>query len=259
MRQLLILLCAGALVAPAAALARSENGVFTMEVSGTSSGAWSGPPGTCAGLNTQSLSGDISETASMHTLKPVPIVIQGLRSTLNPYTIYTLPGYDEEMVPIEATITRTGSLSRTICDYEGRRTVPVEGAEACFGTHTFAGHAIVGFSNVDLGVGNAGPFLDTTVFGCSLRYDDWEPDGLLPGPWDALDGRAPIKRSQFTKAKPGKPIVFHMHGSAPCKIEAPQTCTEASADWTVTIRFVCRAKRDAQSCLTKKVRRRLGI
>jgi hypothetical protein len=43
------------------------------------------------------------------------------------------------------------------------------------------------------------------------------------------------------------------------RVEAPQTCTEAVADWTVTIRFVCRAKRDSQSCLTKKVRRRLGI
>jgi hypothetical protein len=41
MRRLLIVLCAGALIAPAAAAAKSENGVFTMEVSGTSSGAQS--------------------------------------------------------------------------------------------------------------------------------------------------------------------------------------------------------------------------
>jgi hypothetical protein len=181
------------------------------------------------------------------------------RSTLNPYTIFTLPDWDEESIPIEATITRAGSLSRTICDYQGVRTVPVEGAEVCFGTHTFAGHAIVGFSNVDLGVGNAGPHLDTTVFGCSLDNDSWEPGALLPGPWDALGGRAPIKRSQFTKAKPGKPVVFQMHDTAPCKVDAPQMCTEAVADWTVTIRFVCRAKRDSQSCLTKKVQRKLGI
>ena len=53
--------------------------------------------------------------------------------------------------------------------------------------------------------------------------------------------------------------MFHMHDTAPCKVGAPQTCVEAVADWTVTIRFVCRAKRDSQSCLTKKVRRRLGI
>ena len=259
MRRFVVLLCAGAFVAPAAAFGKSENGVFTMEVSGTSSGSWSSAEGECAGVNPDSLSGSITETTSMRTLKPVPVIIQGLRSTLNPYDIYRLPDWDEGELPIEATITRTGSLSRTVCDYAGKRTVPVEGAEACFGTHTFAGHASVGFTNVDLGVGNVGPYLDTTVFGCQLEYDMWEPGGLLPGPWDALNGRAPIKRSQFTKARPGQPIVFHMHGSAPCKVEAPQTCTPAAADWTVTIRFVCRAKRDSQTCLTKKVRRRLGI
>jgi len=259
MPRLVIVLCAGALIAPAAAAAKSESGVFTMEVSGTSSGAWSGPPGTCAGMNSPSLSGEITETATMHTRRPVPVIIQGLRSTLIPYDVYRLPDWEEGSLPIEATITRAGHLERTVCDYDGTRSVPVEGAEACFGTRTFAGEAIVGFTNVDLSVGNAGPYLDTTVFGCSLRYDDWEPDGLLPGPWDALGGRAPITRSQFTKAKPGRPVVFHMHDTAPCKVDAPQTCTEAAADWTVTVRFVCRAKRDSQSCLTKKVRRRLGI
>src|SRR6476620_9322415 len=202
MRRLLIVLCAGASIAPAAAAAKSESGVFTMEVSGTSSGAWSGPPGTCAGMNSPSLSGEITETATMHTRRPVPVIIQGLRSTLIPYDVYRLPDWEEGSLPIEATITRAGHLERTICDNDGTRSVPVEGAEACFGTRTFAGEAIVGFTNVDLSVGNAGPYLDTTVFGCSLRYDDWEPDGLLPGPWDALGGRAPITRSQFTKAKP---------------------------------------------------------
>jgi hypothetical protein len=259
MRRLLVVLCAGALVAPAAAAATSETGVFTIEVAGTSSGAWSGPPGTCAGMNSPSLSGEITETATMHTLRPVPVVIQGLRSTLIPYDVYKLPDWDEGEVPVEATITRAGHLERTVCDYDGVRSVPVEGSDACFGAHTFTASAIVGFTNVDLGVGNAGPHLDSDVFGCSLRYEDWEPDGLLPGPWDALGGRAPIRRSQFTKAKAVKPIVFHMHDTAPCKVELPQTCTEAVADWTVTVRFVCRAKRDAQSCLTKKVRRRLGI
>ena len=259
MRRLLIVLCAGALVAPAAAAAKSENGVFTMEVSGTSSGSWSGPAGNCEGSSQDALSGQIAETATMHTVRPVPVIIQGLRSTLIPYDVYKLPDWDEGELPVTVTITRTGSLSRTICDWDGTRTVPVEGAEACFGTRTFDGDAVVGFSNVDLGVGNAGPYLDTTVFGCRLEEDMWEPDGLLPGPWDALGGRAPIRRSQFTKAKAVKPIVFHMHDTAPCKVEAPQACTEAAADWTVTVRFVCRAKRDAQSCLTKKVRRRLGI
>ena len=94
--------------------------------------------------------------------------------------------------------------------------------------------------------------LNDPPFGRSAaaRAEDnsWEPGALLPGPWDALGGRAPIKRSQFTQAKPGKPIVFHMHDTAPCKVEAPQSCTEAAADWTVTVRFVWRAKR-----------RRLGI
>jgi hypothetical protein len=259
MRRLLLVLCAGALIAPAAAAAKSENGVFTIEVSGTSSGAWSGPPGNCAGSNQASLSGQITETATMHTRRPVAVIIQGLRSTLIPYDVYRLPDWEEGTLPVEATITRSGSLSRTICDWDGERTVPVEGAEACFGTRTFDGDAIVGFTNVDLGVGNSGPYIDSSVFGCSLEDSSWEPGALLPGPWDALGGRAPIKRSQFTQAKPGKPIVLHMHDTAPCKVEAPQSCTEAAADWTVTVRFVCRAKRDSQSCLTKKARRRLGI
>src|SRR6478609_7181871 len=168
MRRLLIVLCAGALVAPAAASAKSETGVFTMDVSGTSSGAWSGPPGTCAGMNSPSLSGEITETATMHTLRPVPVVIQGLRSTLIPYDVYRLPDWDEGAVPVEATITRAGNLERTVCDHDGIRSVPVEGSEACFGAHTFTGSAIVGFTNVDLGVGNAGPYLDSEVFGCSL-------------------------------------------------------------------------------------------
>jgi hypothetical protein len=60
MRRLLIVLCAGALIAPAAAAAKSENGVFTIEVSGISSGAWSG----LSDQEGQAASGDLSDITS---------------------------------------------------------------------------------------------------------------------------------------------------------------------------------------------------
>jgi hypothetical protein len=276
MRRLLIVLCAGALVAPAAASAKSENGVFTIEVSGTTSGGWAGPGVPCVGDDPSSLKGYVNETSSVRTPKPVPIIVQGLRSTLNPYTIYRLPDWDEGSIPVEATVTREGQLTRMVCggsspppvnacgEYNSQsdprcyheESLPTDG---CFGTRTFKGSAVVGFTNVSFGAGNATPSLDHEVFDCHLETNMWEPSSLLPGPMDALGGYAPMKRAQFTKARPGRPIVFRIHDTAPCKNEAPATCTEAVGDWTVTFRFVCRARRDSQTCLTKKVRRRLGI
>jgi hypothetical protein len=276
MRRLLIVLCAGALFAPAAAVAEAEKGVLTYEVGGPSSGGLSGPGVPCVGDDPSSLKGYVNETSTVRTLKPVPIIVQGLRSTLNPYTIFRLPDWEEGSIPVEATITREGQLTRMVCggsspppvnacgEYNSKtdprcyheETLPTDG---CFGTRTFNATAIVGFTNVSFGVGNATPSLDHEVFGCHLKFNMWEPSSLLPGPMDALGGYVAMKRSQFTKAKPGKPIVFRMHHSAPCKNEAPATCTEAVGDWTVTFRFVCRAKSDSKTCLTKTVRRKLGI
>jgi hypothetical protein len=276
MRRLLIVLCAAGLAAPAASFAKAENGVFTIEVSGTTSGAWAGPGVPCVGDDPSSLKGHVSESSAVHTLRPVPIIIQGLRSTLNPYSVFVLPKWDEEVIPVEATITREGELTRMVCGGSSpppvnacgehnsqddprcyhEETLPTDG---CFGTRTFKATAVVGFSNTTVGVGNETPSLDHQVFSCHLETNMWEPSSLLPGPMDALGGRAPFSRSQFTKARAGRPIVFHMHDTAPCKNEPPATCTEAVGDWTVTFRFVCRAKSDKQTCLTKKVRRRLGI
>jgi hypothetical protein len=276
MRLLLVLLGAGALAAPAAAFAKAENGVFTIEISGTSSAGWAGPGVGCVGDDPSSLKGYINETATVRTLKPVPIIIQGLRSKLIPYSVFRLPSWDEGAIPVEATITREGQLSRMVCG--GSSPPPVNACgehnsqtdprcyheeslptDGCFGTRTFKAAAGVGFTNVAFRTGNDTPSLDHEVFDCHLPDLSWEPSSLLPGPMEALGGWAPMQRSQFTQAKPGKPIVFQLHDTAPCKNEAPATCTEAVGDWTVTIRFVCRAKSDKQTCLTKKVRRRLGI
>jgi hypothetical protein len=276
MRRLLIILCAGALVAPAASFAKAENGIFTVEVSGTSSASWAGPGVPCVGDDPSSLKGHISETASIRTLKRVPIVIQGLRSKLNPYSVFVLPDWEAELVPVEATITREGELTRMVCggaspppvnacgEYNSKtdprcyheEQLPTDG---CFGTRTFKANAVVGFSNTTVGIGNETPSLDHEVFSCHLKTNAWEPGSLLPGPMDALGEKAAFRRAQFTQAKKGKPIVFHMHDTAPCRTEAPTTCTEAVGDWTVTFRFVCRAKSDSKTCLTKKVRKQLGI
>jgi hypothetical protein len=165
--------------------------------------------------------------------------------------IYRLPDWEEGSIPVEATVTRDGQLTRMVCG--GSSPPPVN---AC---GEYNSKTDPRFTNVSFGAGNATPSLDHEVFNCHLEFNMWEPSSLLPGPMDALGGDAPMKRSLFTKAKPGKPIVFHIHDSAPCKNEAPATCTEAVGDWTVTFRFVCRAKSDKQTCLTKKVRRKLGI
>ena len=273
-------LCAALLVAaaaPALAEARSEQGVFTVELSGSYSAGWASPgvPSGHAAYPDQ-MRGQVQERGSFRTREPIPIVVQGLWG--RDLQFYNLRESSQDGIPVDAEIVRSGSLERVrfkrydempreqqkSCN-SGQPTAADPGCltadpmtlDTCFGERRFSGTA--GLSLSPLSIRAPGDNVDTRIFNCGDE-PSFTPSSLTPSTWDGMAARGTSGAQRFKSAKPGsKWTVKGIEVRSDCRIPAPATCTPAILEATATFRFVCRSPTSMKGCVTPKLRKRLKL
>jgi hypothetical protein len=271
-------LCAALLLLvalPAAAQARSEQAIFTVELSGTYSAGWSSPGvANCGAPDPVQARGHVNERGSFRTKEAVPIVVQGLWG--RDLQFYRLRDSDQGSIPVDVEIAREGALERVVCTTwedrprakwyacntpEQQRTDPdcskVEpiATDGCFGERRFTAEAVLGLA--PFAVYSPGDVIDQRVFGCTM--DGSFMPGSLIGGWDAMAAKAKTGPAKFKSAKPGTAFTLRGTETKPCRQPAPATCTPATLSAQATFRFVCRSRTSMRGCLTPKLRRKLKL
>jgi hypothetical protein len=242
---------------PSVAAARSETGIFAVEVSGTTDASWANAgEATCSSSGYETLDGSLTEHGSFRALGPAVFSITGLNGTLGPLGHYRLNGDEDEGIPVQVDVDREGGYKRLDCPGEQVITGP-----ECLGARSYQGD--MGFG-VDgrVALYTPGDRIDTEIYRCEVEDGmEWaRPSGLLRGGMYNTSFKGRSIRAWLMRAKNGtKPLVLKLSSTSPCNGDWLDGCHPGTAQATLTISFVCRARSSSKSCLTPATRRKYGI
>jgi hypothetical protein len=258
---------------PAAAQARAEVAVFTVELSGSYSYAWNSPGvASCNAPDPSQVRGSLTERMSFRTESPVPILVQGLWGKDLQFFNMRGEGGDSG-VPVQAEMQRQGSVERLTCkpfnelprerwrsgcseeqvaqDPVCQKVIPLP-QESCFGERRWAPSITLALA----------PFkvyppgdIDHRVFDCTAIDPSFRPDSAI----ETMTPGLKTGPQKFKSAKAGAKWTLHAREVQPCRRAAPATCTPAVLEVQATFRFVCRSPTQHKGCLTKKLRRSLEL